>query len=165
MDDKQGLTNLGTRVRDLLADDPGADDDVRRGRAAFLGEVEHRNAASQFRHASASRPRRWLPLVFSASIAAGVTGIWLWTRPATFQIGAARDGHLGDVIEATDGSTVPVSFSEGSRLAVHHGGRIRVLSLDASAARVLVERASSTPPSRTAHPAARGGTSSSARIA
>ena len=48
-------------------------------------------------------------------------------------------GQLGDVIEATDGRAVPVSFSEGSTLLLHPGGRIRVLSLERDDARVLVE--------------------------
>jgi hypothetical protein len=68
-----------------------------------------------------------------------VAAFFIVTRPVTFQIGEARPGQLGSVIEATDGRTVPVSFSEGSTLSLHDGGRIRVLSVERGDARVLVE--------------------------
>ena len=78
-------------------------------------------------------------LALSASVAAGAAALWIWTRPPTFEIGEARPGGLGDVVEASDGRVVPVSFSDGSALVLRDGGRIRVLTLDAAAARVLVE--------------------------
>jgi hypothetical protein len=72
-------------------------------------------------------------------MAAGVAGLWIWTRPVSFEIGEARDGQLGDVIEAGAGTVTPISFSDGSALSLRDGGRIRVLTLDAGSARVLVE--------------------------
>ena len=78
-------------------------------------------------------------LVISASVAAGAAALWIWTRPPTFAIGEARTGGLGDVVEAADGRVVPVSFSDGSTLVLRDGKQIRVLTLDAAAARVLVE--------------------------
>jgi len=139
MDGKEGLTNVGARVRDLLADDPRAGDEIRRGRAAFLDEVERRNTAAGFRRSSRRRHGRWLALALSAAAAAGVVALWIGSRPARFEIGEARPGRLGDVVEAAPGSSTPVAFSEGSTLVLHDGGRIRVLSLEAGAARVLVE--------------------------
>ena len=139
MDRKEGLVHFGERVRDLLADDPRAADEIRRARGAFLEEVERRNAAPSLHRRSLGRRRLWLPLACSASLAAGAAALWVLSRPVTFQIGEARQGHLGDVIEAVDGRIMPIAFSEGSTLVVHHGGRIRVLSLEAGAARVLVE--------------------------
>lgn len=136
MDGKEGLTNLAGRVRNALADDPRAGDELRLARAGFLDQVERRNVAARRPRASG---RRWLPLAFAASIAGGAAGLWLWTRPGTFQIGETRQGKLGDLIEASDGAVVPVSFSEGSTLAVHDGGRIRVLSVEAGATSVLLE--------------------------
>lgn len=139
MDRKKGLTDITARVRHVLAEDADASDEIRRGRAAFLSEVERRNLPSSWGRASTGRARYWLPLGFAASLAAGAAALWLWTRTGTFQIGEARQGRLGDVIAAADGEVVPVSFSEGSKLVLHDGGRIRVLSLEAGATHVLVE--------------------------
>jgi TolA-binding protein len=138
MDGKEGLMNVA-RVRDLLAEDPRAGDELRRGRAAFLEEVERRNAGPGFRRPSRRARGRWPALLVSTAVAAGMVGAWLWARPASFQVGEAREGQLGNVIEAAAGGVTPISFSEGSTLAVHDGGRIRVLSIESRGARVLVE--------------------------
>jgi hypothetical protein len=139
MDRKQDLEATGDRFRDLILRDPRAGDEIRRGRGVFLEEVERRNASSGLPRGGARQQRRWLPIVVAASVAAGVAAFFVVTRPVTFQIGEARPGQLGSVIEATDGRTVPVSFSEGSTLSLHDGGRIRVLSVERGDARVLVE--------------------------
>jgi transmembrane sensor len=139
MEPKKGVTHIASRVQHVLADDPDASDEIKRGRAAFIAEVERRNARSSARRGTRPGRRYWLPLGFAASLAAGAAGLWFLMRAATFQVGEAREGSIGDVIEAVDGSVVPVSFSEGSTLMLHHGGRIRVLSLEAGATRVLVE--------------------------
>jgi transmembrane sensor len=139
MDREEDLADTTARMRELIVGDPRARDELRRGRAVFLEEVARRNVEPSFRHPSARRRRRWLPLVLSASVAAGAAGLWIWTRPVTFEIGEARQGQLGAAIEAADGRTVPVSFSEGSTLSVLHGGRIRVLSVKPGDVRVLVE--------------------------
>src|SRR4051794_27482546 len=135
---KESLASLGAHLRQLLTEDPRAEDEIRAGRAEFLEEVERRNAPSRLRRFSAIRRRRWWPVLLSASITVGATAVWLWMRPVTFQIGGTRQGQLGDVIEASKG-LLPLSFSDGSTLVLHHGGRIRVLSLEAGAARGLVE--------------------------
>jgi hypothetical protein len=140
MDRKQGLEDIARRVREVLADDPAASDELRRTRAAVLEKVGRRKVTSRFLRWSPGVPRRRsMLLAISASFAAGAAALWIWTRPPTFAIGEARPGELGDVVEATDGRVVPVSFSEGSTLVLRDGGRVRVLSLDAAAARVLVE--------------------------
>jgi len=139
MDAKKGLTDIAARVRHVLAEDPQGNDEIRRGRAAFLEEVERRNLPSRNRRAAIHRRHRWLPLGFAASLAVGAAALWLWLRAGTFQIGETREGRIGDVIEAADGRVLPVSFSEGSTLVLHDGGRIRVLSLEAGATHVLVE--------------------------
>jgi len=139
LEELEDLEHTGARFRDLIVRDPRAADEIRRGRTVFLEEVERRNASSGARRASARGQRRWLPLIVSVSVAAGVAAPWVLTRPVTFQIGEARQGNLGSIIEATEGRTVPVSFSEGSTLVLHDGGRIRVLSLKRGDSRVLVE--------------------------
>jgi len=140
MDRKEGLEDIATRVREVLADDPDAGDELRRTRAAILDKVERRGMTSRFRRWSPGVGRRWsLLLALSASSATAAAALWMWTRPPTFDIGEARRGALGDVVDAPDGRVVPVSFSDGSTLVLRDGGRIRVLSLDTAAARVLVE--------------------------
>ena len=140
MEHEQGsLENIGTHVREILAADAHASDELRRGRIAFLEEIERRNAVRSHRRSLRPGSRRWLPLVFAASFAAGAAGLWMWMRPVTFQVGEARLGQLGDAIEAADGRATPLHFSEGSTLLLHAGGRMRVLSLETGAARVLVE--------------------------
>ncbi len=136
---QEGLENIGTHVREILAADAHASDELRRGRIAFLEEVERRNVHSSFRRSSRPRGRRWWPLILATSCAAGAAGLWIWMRPVTFQVGEARPGQLGDAIEAADGRATSVHFSEGSTLLLHEGGRMRVLSLATGAARVLVE--------------------------
>jgi ferric-dicitrate binding protein FerR (iron transport regulator) len=139
LEELEDLEHTGARFRDLIVRDPRAGDEIRRGRAVFLEEVERRNASSGARRALARGHGRWLPLIVSVSVAAGVAAPWILSRPVTFQIGEARQGDLGSDIEATEGRIVPVSFSEGSTLVLHDGGRIRVLSLKRGDARVLVE--------------------------
>ena len=139
MDRKEDLDATGERFRDLIVGDPRASDEIRRGRAVFLEEVERRNAPAGFGRPFARRRRQWVSLVAASALAAGAAAVWILTRPVMFQIGETRQGQLGSVIEATDGRAVPVSFSEGSKLLLHPGGRIRVLSLKRDDARVLVE--------------------------
>ncbi len=140
MDRKEGLEDIALRVRELLADDPDAGGEIRRTRSAVLATVERRKVSSRLRRWSPGvHRRRSLLLAISASVAAGAAALWIWTRPPTFAIGEARPGALGDVVEAGNGRVVPVAFSDGSTLVLRDGGRIRVLSLDAAAARVLVE--------------------------
>ena len=100
---QESLENIGTHVREILAADVHASDELRRGRIAFLEEVERRNAVPSYRRSLRPGSRRWLPLLFAASFAAGTAGLWIWMRPVTFQVGEARPGQLGDAIEAADG--------------------------------------------------------------
>src|SRR6187549_2948435 len=107
MDRKEDLEATGDRVRDLILRDPRAGDEIRRGRSVFLEEVDRRNAPSGLPRGA---KRRWLPIAVAASVAAGAAAFLVFTRPVTFQIGEARPGQLGSVIEAADGRIVPVSF-------------------------------------------------------
>jgi transmembrane sensor len=135
---KEELSQLGTRVRELLAADPEAAGETRAARAAFLEEVARRNATANRRTPFSPRRRRWAPLLLGSAAVAGVVGLWFWKRPVTFEIGEALQGVPGDVVEAPTGRMVPVAFSEGSRLAIHEGARIRVLSMESSASGVSV---------------------------
>jgi TolA-binding protein len=124
------------RLRDVLACESAAQAEPRQERDAFLERFAER-------HAGALRPsrpgRRWLPWALAAAAGAAAAGMWLLGRPVSFQVGEARRGRLGDMIEAHDGQATPLRFSEGSRLLLHEGGRMRVLALEKESARVLVE--------------------------
>ena len=143
MGGKQELSRIGARVRELLADDPQAPSDTRQARAAFLEQVARRNVTARAPIPRDGRPGRWITLLVGAAAVGSVVGLWPWKRPVTFQIGEAHSGFLGDVVEAPAGRTVPVAFSDGSRLSIHDGARMRVLSLDSGArglsVRVLLE--------------------------
>ena len=134
----QGLERIGAAVRETLAAQPGASEEIRRGRIAFLEEVERRNGPPGFLR-SPRQGRRGLPLILATSFAVSAAGLWLWMRPLTFQVGQNRPGRLGDVVEGVVGVVTPLHFSDGSAVLLHEGGRMRVLSLEAGAARVLVE--------------------------
>jgi hypothetical protein len=76
------------------------------------------------------------PVALTMSLAAG---LMLYLRPVSFDVGESRSGRVGDLIESPAGQDTPLAFSEGSRLVLHKGGRLRVLSLGRGKARVLVE--------------------------
>ena len=135
---EQSLDKLGAHVREALLAD-SASEEIRLGRAEFLDEVGRRNTAPARRRLSRPSRARWLTLAFATSCAASVAGLWLWLRPVSFQVGEARPGQVGDVIESADGTSTPLHFSEGSTVVLHEGARMRVLSLETGAARVLVE--------------------------
>jgi len=140
MERREGsLDRIGERVRQALLADPYANEEIRLGRTEFLEEVGRRNAVPSRRSLARSRGARWLGLAFVTSLAASAAGLWIWTRPVSFQVGEARPGQLGDVIEPLVGTSTPLHFSEGSTVVLHDGARMRVLSLETGAARVLVE--------------------------
>ena len=139
MDRKEDLEATGERFRESHRARPAGE----RRNSSRAGGVPRGSRASQraggLRRPFARRRRQWLSLVAASALAAGAAAVWILTRPVMFQIGETRQGQLGSVIEATDGRAVPISFSEGSKLLLHPGGRIRVLSLKRDDARVLVE--------------------------
>lgn len=135
---EQSLDRLGARVREALLTD-SASEEIRLGRAEFLDQVSRRNRAPSRRRWARPSKARWLGLALATSVAAGAAGLWLWLRPVSFQVGEARPGPIGDVIESSGGSPTPLHFSEGSTVVLHQGARMRVLSLETGAARVLLE--------------------------
>lgn len=130
------LEKLGKSLHDELMAQGSEQEQIRQARAAFLQDFAIRNASRM----PTRRARGWWPFALAASFGATVAaGVWFWPRSISFQVGEAHPGRLGDVIEALDGRPTPLQFSEGSRLFLHEGARMRVLSFDTAAARVLVE--------------------------
>jgi transmembrane sensor len=134
------LEQIGTAVREALLAKPSEVDDIRLARAGFLMQVAARNDAAQVR-ARRWPLLRWRPLLLTAATATAAIALWTWSRlPISFQVGlAGAPGHAGDLVAASEGQPTSVQFSEGSSLWLHAGGRLRVLSVDARGARVLVE--------------------------
>jgi hypothetical protein len=133
------IETICRRLRETLAVESAANYEPRRERAAFIEASARRMATPTFGPESHHRHRRWLPWALAASLGVAAAGVWFWTRPVSFQVGEAWSGRLGDVIESMDGGSTSLHFSEGSRLLLHGGGRMRVLSLGSETARVLVE--------------------------
>ena len=133
------IERICKQVREALACESAASRAVGQERAAFLETFARRNVDSPLVRSSRRGHRRWWTWALATSCAAAATAVWLWTRPVSFQVGEARQGRLGDVIESSDGRSTPLYFSEGSHLLLHEGGRMRVLSLGSRKARVLVE--------------------------
>jgi transmembrane sensor len=132
------LEKLGKSLQEALTHQASEHEQIHEARAAFLQDFTLRHATRA--STDSRRARGWWRYALAASLGAGAAvGVWFWPRAVSFQVGEARTGQLGDVIEALDGRPTPLQFSEGSRLLLHEGARMRVLSLDPQAARVLVE--------------------------
>ena len=75
MDRKEDLDATGGASGNLIVGDPRASDEIRRGRAVFLEEVERRNAPAGFGRPFARRRRQWLSLVAASALAAGAAAV------------------------------------------------------------------------------------------
>jgi len=133
------LESLGKVLREALAAERSEGDDLLQARASFLRDFSRHHAPSSTLDVPARRRARWLSLALAASLGAALTGMWLWPRSVSFQVGESRPGRLGAVIESVTGHATSLRFSEGSRLLLHEGARMRVLSVGSDGARVLVE--------------------------
>jgi len=144
---KTDLKEIGQAIREALDDSANPAEQIRAVRAGLIDRVSARNAAGARRgwlRRSGPPRRRPLPVFGALGVlgllgAAAAFGIWL-RLPISFQVGAAGTaGHLGDVVEASDGWPVALRFSEGSSVVLGAGARTRVLSAESAGARVLLE--------------------------
>jgi hypothetical protein len=132
------LAELGAAVRDALAAESSASEEIRLARAGFLHRIAARNAGA----AGPARGffvRRWRALFLVGATAAAVVAVGAYTQlPVSFKIGpAATPGQAGDLVVAA--APTQLRFSEGSSLMLAEGGRLRVLATHAAGARILVE--------------------------
>jgi transmembrane sensor len=140
---KTGLAEVGERIRSALDEDVDAAAQLQRARGRLLRRVTLDNAArarAGWLGPAFTRGRR----VWGASLALGAlaaVGLWRWhLKPISFQVVAGAGlGRLGDVVEANGAEPVGLRFSDGSSIVMHAGGRLRVLSTEATGARVLIE--------------------------
>jgi TolA-binding protein len=121
-------------LQEALAKEDRENGEISRARADVLDDFA-RNAARRPRPRRRSYRMVW-PVAVSLSLAAY---LYLYLRPVSFSIGESRSGRIGELIESPADQDTPLAFSEGSRLVLHEGGRLRVLALGPRAARVLVE--------------------------
>jgi hypothetical protein len=134
------LAEFGAEVREALASESSASEEIRLARAGFLQQIATRNAG-------ATRPtvgflaRRWRALLMVGATATAVVAVWAYARlPVSFKVGpTATRGQAGDLVRADAGTPMQLRFSEGSSLVLGAGGRLRVLATHAAGARILVE--------------------------
>jgi hypothetical protein len=134
------LAEFGAEVREALASESSASEQIRLARNRFLHHIAARNTGANDR-AAGFLARRWRALLLVGATAAAVVAVLAYARlPVSFKIGpAATPGQAGDLVLATSGVPTEVRFSEGSLLTLSQGGRLRVLATNAAGARVLVE--------------------------
>jgi transmembrane sensor len=85
---------------------------------------------------------RW-PLAIGAALGAAASALILFrpAEPLTFAVGEpTRAGEIGAWVVAPPAETVPIGFSDGTRVGLEGGARVRVLAVDAHGARVAIER-------------------------
>ncbi|WP_437296457.1 FecR domain-containing protein [Sorangium sp. So ce426] len=134
---EEALTRLGRRLdeeqEELLqrrARDPGA-------RERFVTAALALRAT---RRPAVARPA--LGAAVLAAFAACALFVALARRPLTFQVGAgdaSRDVGAGAWIATSPGQVIPLRFSDGTSLQIQPETKVRVASVEANGARVVLE--------------------------
>jgi TolA-binding protein len=133
------LERVGRSIRDALASENHASEEIRVARTYFLEGFASRTSRR------ANRPfaplRNWRAWAAVATAATAIVGLGVWKQlPISFRSSVpAISTTPGDLIEASSARAVPLDFSEGSSVLLHEGGRMRVIAAEAAGARVLVE--------------------------
>ncbi len=102
--------------------------------------IEH---ASVTRRQHRARRSAWL-VAAAAMLAAGVAaGFWQTHRPLTFEVdqpAQAASGHgIGTWVSAPETGSVPVRFSDGTRVVLEAGARARITQIDHRGVGIVVE--------------------------
>jgi transmembrane sensor len=141
------LIRAGKKIRGALDDGGNAAEELRAERNRLVETITMRNARAIRGGGWSLLPgRRGIFVGVGAAIAAAAA-VLLWLQiPISFRIaggalaGAAGvPGRTGDVVEADDGASTALQFSEGSSIVLDKGSRLRVLSTESNGARVLIE--------------------------
>jgi hypothetical protein len=143
-----GLTPLGRAIAKIgneavaIRDRPPLDERVAR--------LRHDRPPSQSQ--TSDSLKRPVGIGLALGIAAAALILWPAPAPLTFAVGDPRSplvdgepaapGESGAWIMASAGQTVPVGFSDGTRVKLEPLARVRVLDLTAHGARVAIERGS-----------------------
>ncbi len=103
---------------------------------------EAREAQGRREGARGGESLRW-PVAMGAALGAAAAALILWrpAGPLTFAVGEPTTaGEIGAWVVAPPAQTVPIGFSDGTRVRLDGGARVRVLTVDAHGARVAIER-------------------------
>jgi TolA-binding protein len=135
---RPGLKAFGEQVQAVLEAETRPSEQLRLARADLLERV----IGSPRPQARALLARRWyLGFAGAAAVFALALALAMFRgagAPVSF---ATRSGEstVGDVLQASEDATMPVTFSEGSRMVLHRRARVRVLDTQPLGARVLLE--------------------------
>ena len=83
------------------------------------------------------------PVAIGLALGAAAAAVMFWPAPAplTFAVGEPTVvGESGAWVVAPPAGTLPITFSDGTRLRLEGGSRVRVLGVTAHGARVAIER-------------------------
>ncbi len=124
-----------------LGRDIAAEQDRTLAQDMSLGSVRARVIAQPL--GRAVHRRWWVGAATLAAIAAGLA-IYGWSRSHA-PLGATFGDHplaVGEWVSATDQSTPPIQFSDGSEVALRPGSRARLATLDSVGAHLVLESGS-----------------------
>jgi TolA-binding protein len=121
-----------------------ADQDHARERAGYLAEAKARRTPWRRLTASVAR-RSWIVAAAALCVICGVGFLWVFHRQRRldlrFSVGpGAEPGRVGAWIAAPSGGDLPLQFSDGTLFSLSAGSRARVSAIDASGARIVLER-------------------------
>src|SRR5688500_9382264 len=124
------MTVLAERLQ-RLGRDVAAEQDEALAQDLSLGSVRARIIGHPVRRPS--RTRLWAGAVALAAAAAGVAAYAV--NRSNVPLEATFGGHplaVGEWVSATEASTPPIHFSDGSHITLSQGSRARLATLDAA---------------------------------
>jgi len=126
------LDSLAQHVRQRQDTDPPSEVDAGSARERFI------RAARLPRSASRARP---VAIGAAAVLVAAAAGVWLWighrgSFAPSYEIAGGR-GQIG--VELAPTTATPIRFSDGSKVDLDSNARMRVASLDARGAHLVLE--------------------------
>jgi TolA-binding protein len=95
------------------------------------------------RHRAPERESLRRPFAIGAALGVAASALILFRSgaPLTFAVGEpTQPGEIGAWVVAPPAQTLPIGFSDGTRVRLEGGSRVRVLAVDAHGARVAIER-------------------------
>jgi hypothetical protein len=131
------MTSLAERLQ-RLGRDVAAEQDAALAQDLSLGSVRARIIGHPVHRPS--RTRLWAGALALAAAAAGVA-VYVVNR-SSVPLEATFGGHplaVGEWVSATEPSTPPIRFSDGSQVTLSQGSRARLATLDAAGAHLVLE--------------------------
>ena len=147
MDSREAeLKRAGKMIRARLDTESAEIEELRFGRKIFVDYVIRRNTRRAGLRSSRFAVARRISFALASALAV-LVGVLIWRRhrPIAFQIDSDSgpldsSGNAGDLIAANTVAPTALRFSEGSSIVLERAAQVRVLSLNANGARVLIEK-------------------------